>query len=279
MENTLTFIDEIVQLIKQKKELSPLDDSFVKQLLYKYPYVVEEKYSSFEKFKRSKVCKDLISTTRKQLRDVYGLFLDIPLEEKHIERLSSLETVSLLSFHKSTQERMPYYQSIYELLFDTLFAMGLPKEYVLADIACGYNPLAYQYLPVKPSSYVACDLSSKDMSVLQLFFDKFDLSGRAIAYDVLGTSFYNFIETQKFDLCFLFKALDPLEQVQRNSSKKLLCALNSSFFVVSFSLFSIGGKVPISMSKRSWFEKFCTKQGWEFKTLQIPNEVFYIIKK
>ena len=47
---------------------------------------------------------------------------------------------------------------------------------------------------------------------------------------------------------------------------------------MAFSLFSIGGKVPIATSKRAWFEKFCEKQGWTVETLQIPNELFYIIK-
>lgn len=278
MENELRFVDDIVALIKQKKELSPLDDSFVKETLLSFDFSIDKKYSTFDKFKRSKVCKNVVSLARKKLRDVYGLFVDTPLTEKHIDRLVSLETVSLLSFHKSTQERASYYDSIYPLIFDKLDSMGLKKDYVLADIACGYNPLAYSYLPRAPENYVACDLSSKDMASINLFFKKFNISGSAHAYNVLGTKFYDFISTRKFDLCLLFKALDPFELVERHSSKKLLSSLNSSFFVVSFSLFSIGGKVPISISKRSWFEKFCVKQGWELETLQIPNEMFYLIK-
>lgn len=279
MENKLIFIDEIIDLIKQKKELSTLDNNFIHQVICSEPYVVPAKYISFTMFKKSKLCKDIVSSTRKKLRDVYGLFLDVPLTQKHIDRLVSTDTISLLAFHKSTQERTIYYASIYALIFDVLDGLGLKKDYNLADIACGYNPLAYDFLPRKPVHYFAYDLSSQDMSSLQYFFNKFSISGSAQAFDALSTRFYEEIASKNFDVTFLFKALDPLESVQRHSSKKLLSALQSSFFVVSFSLFSIGGKVPIPMSKRSWFDKFLVKQGWEFKTLQIPNEIFYIIKK
>lgn len=278
METKLIFLDEIISLVKEKKELAPLDDEFVKEVILQDPYMIKKDYDSFDQFKRSSVCKSIVSSTRKKLRDVYGLFLNTPLSKKHVERLVSTETVSLLSLHKSTQERVLYYPTIYPLLFEKLHQMGLKKEYVLADIACGYNPLAYKYLPSPPKNYVAVDLSSRDMEFLQLFFDKFDLKGEAHAYNVLGTSFYQFIEDKKFDVVFLFKALDPFELVKRNSSKKLLSTLQSTFFVVSFSLYSIGGKVPIDVSKRSWFEKFCVKQGWEYETMQIPNELFYVVK-
>jgi hypothetical protein len=274
----MNYLSELVSLVKQKKELSPLDDEFVANTILKEEFVIDSKYSTFDKFKRSKQCKQIISNTRKRLRDSYGLFLDTPLSLNHIQRLSSLDTSSLLEFHKSTQERSPYYNSIYPMIFEKLDSMGLKTDFVLADFACGYNPLAYTFIPRKPSSYIVCDLSTSDMFVIQSFFDKFDISGSANAYDLLGTSFSDFISSKKLDVCFLFKALDPLEQVKRHSSKKLLSSINSSFFVVSFSLFSIGGKVPIPMSKRSWFEKFITKQGWTFQTLQIPNEFFYIIK-
>ncbi|MCA9477548.1 MAG: hypothetical protein KC535_00180 [Nanoarchaeota archaeon] len=278
MEDELIFLDELVSLIKQKKELSPLDDDFVKEVVRSSSFTVEKNYDSFDQFKRSKLCKEIVSSVRKRLRDIYGLFLEKPLSTKHIDRLESIEATSLLSLHKSTLERAPYYPSLYPLLLEKLHEMGLKKDYVLADIACGYNPLAVQFLPVRPKEYFACDLSSKDMAAIDYFFKKFGVKGGAEAYDVLGTRFEEFFSGKKFDVCFLFKALDPFEQVKRHASKRLLSSLPTEFFVVSFSLFSIGGKTPIPASKRSWFEKFCQKQSWEFQTLQIPNELFYLIK-
>jgi hypothetical protein len=96
--------------------------------------------------------------------------------------------------------------------------------------------------------------------------------------DVLSDKFSSWVSDKYFDLVFFFKALDSFEQVKRHSSKKLLAKFNASFFVVSFSLVSIGGNVSIDSSKRIWFERFCEANGWQINTLQVPNEIFYLVK-
>ena len=75
--------------------------------------------------------------------------------------------------------------------------MGLKQDFILADIACGYNPLGYVYLPRAPKKYVACDLSTSDMESIQLFFDKFNINGEAKAFDVLSTRFLDYISKRK----------------------------------------------------------------------------------
>ena len=77
---------------------------------------------------------------------------------------------------------------------------------------------------------------------------------------------------------FLFKALDSLEAVARHASKPFLASLPTRFLVVSFALRSIGGNTSIGSNRRKWFENFCSKQGWELQTLQVPNELFYVVK-
>lgn len=270
----MKFVEEVVSLIKEKPELSPLDDFFVTLVVEDLIVPSNKEYVSFEQFKRSRQCRELVSASRKKLRDVYGLFLHKPITDADMD---IFDQNRVLSLHKSAQERLLFYEQAYNTIFKKLADLGLKEEYSLIDIACGYNPLAYSFLPIKPKSYFAVDLSSQDMCHIQSFFDRNGLNGEAMAFDVLGTKFEKYISSREFDVCFLFKALDPFELTKRNSSKRLLTALNVRYFVVSFSLFSIGGKTPIAVSKRAWFEKFVRKQGWIYESFEIPNELFFIV--
>jgi hypothetical protein len=285
VETTLKFELEFVDLIKQKPELKALDDAFVNSYLKKIYLSLGsfdlEKYSSFKQCLRSKKTKELISTTRKDLRTVFGLFVVNPLNKKIINSLQSFDDDQIddiLSSHRSTEERLPFYSSIYPLIFDKLKTLGLQADYSLLDIACGYNPFAYKFLPFKPQKYLACDLSSSEMSLVNDFFSQTKISGSAFGADAISEQFFLWLETNSFDLCFLFKALDSFEQVQRHISKKLLSMIKSKFFVVSFSLVSIGGNSQIQANKRTWFERFCERNGWQFETVQVPNEIYYVIK-
>lgn len=288
MENKLVFEDEFVSLIKNKDELKSLDSNFVKQILFKQlDWSVVKKlnfYSSFKQLKRSKISKDLISSTRKILRERFGMFIKKPLVKDRKKLLSIKNYESdfvdkILSSHQSTFERKRFYEKLYFNIFSTLFEMGLKKDFSLGDFACGYNPLSYKYFSVKPINYFACDLSSLEMDLINSFFENTNINGKAHGFDLLSNEFSNFLKNHYFDVVFLFKALDSLESVKKHSSKKLIAKINSSFFVVSFPLVSIGGKKSISSSKRSWFENFCVKEKWDFKTFSISNELFYIIKK
>lgn len=281
----MKFQSDFISLVKQKPELAALDDSFVQvHLLRQYALLGSfdlEKYSSFKQCLRSKKSKELVSETRKYLRTVFGLFISQPLSDKSVASIASWDDSSielLLAMHKSTNERLPFYSSIYSLLFDTLFSLGLPKKFSLLDIACGYNPFAYKYFPEKPSQYVACDLSSSEMGLVNSFFEQTSISGSAFGIDVTSQEFADYMVDKSFDLCFLFKALDSFEQVQRHLSKKLVAAIPAKFFVVSFALMTIGGNSQIQASKRTWFERFCERNNWQFETLQVPNEIFYVIK-
>jgi len=285
---TLIFKSELLSLIKEKPELNSLDDSYVdsifQSLLDARSIIKLNSYSSFKQCKRSKVCNTLVSSTRKILRERYGVFIRKPLVsfKKNLSLVDSFNSPIvdiILNSHQSTFERFSYYSSFYPLLFEELFSLGLKKSFSLGDFACGYNPLSYKFLPVKPSKYFACDLSEVDMGLINSFFKQTNIVGSAKGFNILSDDFFKFLESNSFDVVFLFKALDSLEAVKKHSSKSFLDKIDSDILVVSFPLVSIGGNVVIDSSKRSWFENFCVKQGWFFKTLSLPNELFYIIVK
>lgn len=279
---------ELIVLIKDKPELSSLDDSFVSHILDSFlaplPETVFDKYSSFTQCKRSKKCKELISAVRKHLRVVYGVFIKKSLFESKnkLLTLSSYDDPfinSILQFHQSTQERFSIYKQVYQGIFSYLKKKNLPKNYVLGDFACGYNPFAYKFLPNKPSHYFVADLSSRDMNFVQEFFLNTKISGTAQSFDLLSEEFSTFMSSHKFDVVFLFKALDSLESVKRHSSKRIISELQSRFIIVSFPLVTIGGNQIISSSKRWWFENFCTQNKWVFEVFSTPNEQFYLVEK
>lgn len=273
METGMRFLVELVSLIKEKPELASLDDDFVSDILCKESFVVDAKYVTFAQFKKSALCKKIVSQTRKRLRETYGVFIKQPLRQ-----IAQMDAKTILLAHQSTFERFEHLELIYELVFDKLFARGLSKEFTLLDVACGHTPFSLSYFPVKPCKYIACDLSSEDMMFVQDFLSSQGQKGTAKAIDVLSDNFLSWVSSFSVDVCFLLKALDSFEQRKRNSSKQILSAITAQFFVVSFALQSIGGKTPIAAHKRTWFEKFCTKQGWSFETVQIPNEVFYLVQ-
>ncbi len=284
----MNFETELISLIKEKKELASLSDSFVSTVLHRttatFSLSKMDSYDSFEKFRRSALCKLLVTTSRKHLREVYGLFIKKPLQTC-VSTLESLDSINnplideLLRYHQSTAERFDDYVVIYDLLFSTLHSMGLSKDYSLLDLACGYNPFAYKFFPTKPSNYLVVDLSPSDMFALNQFFSQTKISAKAFSFDILSTEFDSWISTISVDVCFLFKALDSFETVRKNSSKKLLSSIKTSFFVVSFALSTIGGRNHISEKKRSWFDRFCKTNNWSLKTIQTANEIFYLVKK
>jgi len=279
---------EIISLIKNKKELSSIDDEFIEEklniLLPKYK-VDFSKYASFKQFQRSSNCKEIVSKLRSELREIYGVFIKTSLNdfEKKINSIKSYDDKcvdEILLAHQSSNERNSQYNLIYSKLFEELFSLGLLKKFTLIELGCGFNPFAYKFFPIKPQKYYVSDISTQDVNLISKFFKNTDICGTASQLDLLNSNSLEYLSTlEKIDLCFLLKTLDSLETKSRHISKKLISSLNCEYFVVSFPTKTLGGKKTITQSKRNWFENFCTKEFGDFKTIEIPNEIFYIFKK
>jgi 16S rRNA (guanine(1405)-N(7))-methyltransferase len=307
-----SLIKKIALDVKAKKELSGLSNEFVSekilQVFKKNPKLEKafvKKINSlgkidndidkktYEKFTRSAEFKEVVSSCRKELREVYGVFISSHFDErkKLLEELKKSITSSkddrnnihslelhnkILALHHSTKERLPYYSNVYMRIFEKT---GIPKTIV--DLACGLNPLSYPYIHAKPD-YYAYDLGAEDMEFVSEYFKIKGIKGEAKAVDLLSEASkdIDIAElTKNKDITFLFKAVDSLEAAKRHSSKALLSSISSKFVVVSFATKSIGGRKIIGKQKRAWFDKFLAKQGLLYSMFEIPNENFYIIKK
>ena len=284
------FLKGLAKDILSKKELSGLSAEFVtekinKMLSYdgKLKKRVVAKASAckaYDQFRRTKEREELLKRTRAELREVYGAFI-LEGYKKRAELLEELKREPtreahdrILELHQSTKERLPYYDYVYRKIFETT---GIPRRIV--DLACGLNPISYPYisaLDCRPE-YLACDISEEDMKFIEEYFKVRNIKGAAVKVDLLKDDISGL--TSGFDVCFLFKALDTLEATKRNISREIMKKASSSYIVVSFATKSIGGKKSIQNERRSWFDKLVKKGGWGCSLFELPNEIFYIIKK
>lgn len=277
----------LIEKIKSKKELSSLDDDYVEKILQKFlknKKIAFEKYSTIKQFEKSNTCKEIISQTRSQLRELYGVYIkqNLFIYEDKIKQINSYDAELIeviLKSHQSSNERINNYSETYNLIFQKLFEIGLAKKFTLIDLACGVNPFSYKYFPEKPTYYFASDLSKQDMDLINIFFKNAKINGIAKAYDLLDEQNILEINKKEYDLCFLFKALDSFEKIKRHFSKKLISELNAKYFVVSFAKVTIGGKKTIGENKRFWFENFLTKEDIRFEKIDLINEIYYVFKK
>ncbi|MBN1792321.1 hypothetical protein JW826_01420 [Candidatus Woesearchaeota archaeon] len=272
----------LISDVLAKKELSNLEPDFVKpkliMFLNNHKKIKDRLESSeYEKFKRSKDHKEVVSRVRAELRTVYGVFINDEYRKRHglLEALKEDPSVenhdNILSLHKSTQERLPIYRMVYKKIFSFT---GVPK--MIVDLACGLNPISYPYLGCKPE-YLACDLSGKDMEFVSEYFSIMNIKGEARKIDLLKNDVSKV--TAGADVTFLFKALDSLEVVEWNKSEEVLKRIKSEFIVVSFATKSIGGRKDIRPEKRLWAQRIFQKNRWEYSEFELPGEYFYVVRK
>ena len=273
-------IKEFVKVIKDKKSLSSLDDSFVEKLVQDFldkNEKIKDKLVKHNKPLKSKEFDILLKDIRKKLHEVYGVFnlSDVKLDDLKRKLKGEIsgdvieEHRKLLVCHRSSKERIDDYSFIYDKIFSIT---GKPRS--ILDLACGLNPLSFPFMELKKVDYFAYDVSTKDCKFLKDYFSlmkKFGLNGKAVAVDLLHVG-----KMPKVDVCFLFKVLDSLEALERNYSYELFKKIDAKFVVVSFSMKSIGG--VSKLKKRNWFINFLEKEKYSYESFETGNEVFYVVK-
>ncbi|HIJ11874.1 TPA: hypothetical protein HA278_07495, partial [Candidatus Woesearchaeota archaeon] len=140
---------QLIALIKQKKELSSIDDAFVQKELDLY-FTKHPKMKDLPFNPKSKNIKLLVKDIRSILRRVYGSFRDtidptkrIALLETFLKEQNNENMNALLETHSSTKERIAIYQTLYTKIFN------ITKPTTILDLGCGINPLSSFYFPQK----------------------------------------------------------------------------------------------------------------------------------
>lgn len=273
--------------IKSKKQIKGLEDKYIKNKFEKYfltngdirKKLEKEFEKKSDKIIKNKIFKIVIKSIRQEIGIVYGSFLteDFLKKDKILTKIKSNQYIyTLLKLHKSTKERLDFYPEIYEKIFNWY------KPEIIADLACGLNPLAYNYIPNNKNQkikYLATDLNPNDMNFLNEAFKKLEIPATAKNYDITTLEILKDKQFQSADLVFLFKALDSLEKIKKNISKQLITNLNAKKIVISFPTKSLISKKIFKIEKRNWFFNFLEKENYNYEKFEIENEIFILITK
>lgn len=305
---------ELIEDIKDKKELRMLDDEFVKNKLdvfFKERYYEQEKKKfleklskskSYKQFTKSKEYKFLIKEIRAELRRVYGVFIlegynkrvNILLQLKELSKNYIPENDSeyidlhnqLFALHKSTKERMDHYNELYNIIFEKIANFekesklsDITKKYVFMDLACGLNPISSVLFKDKIKRYYASDISTEDCKFLKEYFDITNIDAIIFPADLTEEKIFHKLEKIPVDICLIFKTLDGLERIKRNISEDLLKSISTKYFAITFPTLSIGGHREIKEHRRLWLERLLEKLNWPYEKHTLGSELLYVVKK
>lgn len=259
----------IIADIRSKRDLLVGED-LVRQVVRRYVKknpAIAQRFPD-EQFLRSREYEAMKKWVRQELRVLVGLFI----VENNFEKLLDAPIETVLASHRSTAERAPFYTGLYPQLFD-----GKNPEHIL-DLCAGLNGCAYEYLGCTPK-YTAVDVSPELMAFTQAWFDKRGIPGKAYAQDC--TTLDPATQLSVGDTVFLFKATDVLERVRYGYGEKLLGELFATpgrRVIMSFARASVSGSHAISLSKRSWVERWAEKHGRTARIVDTENERYYVLE-
>jgi len=182
--------------------------------------------------------------------------------------LAYLKTIML--HHASTRERLP----ILEQFYPTLLAELPPVRSVL-DIACGLNPLALPWMSFAGSvEYYACDIYRDMVDFLNQFMELLHVRGQVEVRDVIQAC-----PTREVDLAFVLKTIPCLEQMDKTAGARLLHTLNARHIVVSFPVYSLGGKARGMQTHYATSFRALLDPAWQVKRFEFATELAFVIRK
>jgi len=250
---------ELLDKIKQKKELSGLADSVVETSINGYLRRFKINLSSLSPKEKKLVIKEI----RLELRKLTGRF------QKGLKNRSKLleeDAQKLLRTHSSTSERIEFYPELKKIV-------SLTKAKSILDLGCGLNPIA---LADKKTRYYASDIKEDELSLIKRFFKNNGIKGETFVYDLREIKG----DLPRIDLCIIFKVLDIITpgSKRKETVKKILQKVKCKHFLISFATKKLSGK-KMNRPKRFWFEKILNNADLNFQTFEAPNEIFYLIKR
>jgi 16S rRNA (guanine(1405)-N(7))-methyltransferase len=232
---------------------------------------------------KGRAFKDGVKTTRTVLHQISGAYLPVnppyALWAKELADLSRLPSdpalrtfcTQKMQMHASTRERLPFLEDFTNLIRDQVGEIGS-----FLDLACGLNPLALPWLPMKPNAQVYLFDIYTDMVA---FVDSFRLhlgyAGFSQVCDLTSE-----IPNYPVQVAFLLKTIPCLEQIQKTIGTRLLEGIQAETLVVTFPAYSLGGRSKgMRQTYAAHFDDLVAGKAWEIKKFEIGNELVYIIQK
>lgn len=274
------FVDELISKIKEKKEISGIDTQLVKDQIKKECAKDAKLLDLLVQGKKAPQ-KQVLKRVRAELHRVHGSFNDdlkkrTKLLKKYKETKNEDVLIELLKTHTSTAERLSIYENLYNNLFDLTM---IPTS--ILDLGSGINPLSLVFSKLEEVEYIASDISSHDLEVVNTFFSLHDrYHGSTVSLNLFNAKDKNiFMNIPTVDICFLFKVLEVIEQSQSHKiSEKIIVDVPATWVVVSFPVQTVSGK-KMRHPHRGWIEQMLKRLKYSYELLSYSSEIFYIINK
>jgi hypothetical protein len=273
---------EIINEIKNKKELRNISDKVVENILKrelrKRQYLYE-KLSSIKSIKQLKNDEEfylLFKEVRRILHELYGLYT--PKEDKEIDRIlfndeKTLEQkiIELLMLTRSTAERLNFYKEIYKNIF-------IEKPLEILDLASGLNPISIYFSDQKPKKYYYVDISERILDINYQILKELNIENEGWLIDLLDPDDRIF---RHYQYIFFWKIFPILEKYDFYAPRNLLSKLDFDYLIISFPQKSLGKKRNLGLAWRYKIKRFLTyKLKYKVvKEFDIPYEYFIIVKK
>jgi len=216
-------VTEVMEYIKKNSKLMNN-----KQTIKGIRAQLHKSYSSFQ-------------TKKKRKAEEYLEYLKQNINSKDIQN-------RLLSITVSTKERLPYYEELYQKIFQIT---GKPQTII--DLGCGLNPFSYPLMDLSSVNYLAYDVDNEDMKLLNDYFKLMKsegLNGKAAILDVRNTKSISSIPPS--DIILLLKTIDIIDKENHKPSEELIKQLikKTKFIIVSFATKTLTRK-PMKNPKRN----------------------------
>jgi hypothetical protein len=273
---------EIINEIKNKKELRNISDKVVENILKRELRKKQYLYKKLSSIKNIRQLKNdeefylLFKEVRRILHELYGLYT--PKEDKEIDKIlfnneMALEQkiIELLMLTRSTAERINFYKEIYKNIF-------IEKPVEILDLASGLNPISIYFSDQKPKKYYYVDISEKILDINYQILKELNIENEGWLIDLLDPDYRIF---KHFQYIFFWKIFSILEKYDFYAPRNLLSKLDFDYLIISFPQKSIGKKRNLGLAWRYKIKRFITyKLKYKIiKEFDIPYEYFIIVKK
>jgi hypothetical protein len=275
-------LSEIINEIKNKKELRNISDKVVENILRRELRKKQYLYKKLSLIKNMKQLKNdeefylLFKDVRRILHELYGLYT--PKEDKEIDKIlfnneMTLEQkiIELLMLTRSTAERTNFYKEIYKNIF-------IEKPVEILDLASGLNPISIYFSDQKPKKYYYVDISEKILDINYQILKELNIENEGWLIDLLDPDDRIF---KHFQYIFFWKIFPILEKYDFYAPRNLLSKLDFDYLIISFPQKSIGKKRNLGLAWRYKIKRFITyKLKYKvIKEFDIPYEYFIIVGK
>ena len=252
--------EEIISEIMKKKEFSDLPKKDVELV-----------YSQFEE---EEFVEDKIKKAREMLMKMYTVFVSGKLLN-----IKDKTPGWFLKKHKSTSERLNYYEDVYKKCLDKV-----NKKIIIYDLGCGINGFSYDYFEKigYSASYFGFEAVGQLVNLQNNWFRKEKKNAICVQGSLFNLeSVKNFLKKGKGEkIIFLFKTLDSLEMLKRDYSKKLLKEIIPLVdrCVVSWATASLISKKKFFANKK-WLREFIEKEFSIVDEFEIGGENYLVFEE